>query len=98
MAAGGRKPERPVHVDADDMAARRQPHLSLAGDQHLPRLVLLQAHQGVLAVGAEPSAGAGFSSGTGQAIVTAGPAVFGHSTRLEMPAAEGPDNDMDASR
>jgi hypothetical protein len=54
--------------------------------------------QGVLAVGAELSVGSGFASGAGQVVVAAGPAVFGPSARLEVPAAEGPDNDMDASR
>ena len=60
--------------------------------------MLLPADQGVLAVGAEPPVGSGLASGAGQAVVAAGSAVFGPSARLEVPAAEGPDNDMDASR
>jgi hypothetical protein len=71
--------------------ARREAQLALAGKQHVPSLVLLLADQGVLAVGAEPPVGAGLPSGAGDAVVAAGPTVFGPSTRLEMPAAEGPD-------
>jgi HlyD family secretion protein len=37
-------------------------------------------------------------SGAVQTVVPAGPAVFGPSAGLELPAAEGPHNDMDASR
>ena len=80
------------------MAARREPQLALAGEQHVPGLVLLLADQGMLAVGAEPPVGSGLASGAGEAVVAAGSAVFGPSARLEVPAAEGPDNDMDASR
>ena len=60
--------------------------------------MFLAADQGVLAVGAEPSVGSRFASGAGQVVVAAGSAVLGPSARLEVPAAEGPDNDMDASR
>ena len=52
--------------------------------------VLLLADQGVLAVGAEPPVGSGLTAGAGQVVVGAGPAVFGPSARLEVPAAEGP--------
>jgi hypothetical protein len=52
--------------------------------------MLLAADQGVLAVRAERSVGSGLSAGAGQAVVAAGPAVFGPSARLEVPAAEGP--------
>jgi hypothetical protein len=52
----------------------------------------------VRAVGTAPPVGSGLASGAGQAVVPAGSAVFGPSARLEMPAAEGPNNDMDASR
>jgi hypothetical protein len=60
--------------------------------------MFLAADQGVLAVGAEPPVGSWLASGAGQVIVAAGPAVFGPSARLEVPVAEGRDNDMDASR
>jgi hypothetical protein len=80
------------------MPARREPKLALAGEQHVPGLVFLPADQGMLPIGTEPSVGSGLASGAGEAVVAAGPAVFGPSTRLEVPAAEGPDNDMDASR
>jgi hypothetical protein len=53
--------------------------------------MLLAADQGVLAVGAALSIGSGFAPGAGETFVSAGPAVFGLSARLEMPAAEGPD-------
>jgi hypothetical protein len=49
------------------LGARQQ--LSLAGKKHVPHLVLLLADQGVLAVGAEPSVGSRFTSGTGEAII-----------------------------
>ena len=39
---GGGQAERGAHVDADHMAARREPQLALAGEQHVPRLVLLR--------------------------------------------------------
>ena len=42
-----------------------EPQLALAGEQHVPRLVLLPADQGVLAVGAEPSVGSRLPSGAG---------------------------------
>jgi hypothetical protein len=83
--------ERCVHIDADHVAARRQPHLSLAGEQHFPGLMLLLADQSVLAVGAELPVCSGHASGAGQVVVAAGPAVFGPSAPLEMPAAESPD-------
>ena len=41
-----------MHINAD-VPARREPQLALAGEQHVPGLVLLLADQGVLAVGAE---------------------------------------------
>jgi hypothetical protein len=91
MAADGANPERSMQVDANHVTARRQAHLSLAVEQHVPRLVLLTADQGVLAVGTELSVGSGLASGTGQAVVSAGSAVFGPSARLEVPAAEDPD-------
>jgi hypothetical protein len=87
-----------MQVYADHMPARCEPQLTLAGEQHFPGLVLLPADQGVLAVGTELSVGSDTASGAGEVIVAAGSAVLGPSTRLEMPAAEGPDNDMDASR
>ena len=54
-----------VHVDADHVPARCEPHLALAGEQDVPGLVLLAADQGVLAVGAEPPVGSGLASGAG---------------------------------
>jgi hypothetical protein len=60
--------------------------------------MLLNADQGVLAVRAEPTVGSTPASGAGEAVVSAGSAVVGRSTRLEVPAAKDPDNDMDASR
>ena len=98
MAAGGADLESSVHVDAGDVPARREPQLSVAAEQHVPGLMLLLADQGVLAVGAEPPVGAALAPGAGQAALSAGPAVVGPSAWLEVPAAEGPDNDMDASR
>jgi hypothetical protein len=53
--------------------------------------VLLMDDQGVLAVGAEPPVSSKLTSGAGQAVVAAGPAVFGPSAGLEVPAAESPD-------
>jgi hypothetical protein len=91
IAADRAQPECSAHFNANDAPARREPQLALAGKEHIPGIVLLPADQGVLAVGAEPAVGSGLSSGTGQAVVAAGSAVFGPSTRLEMPAAEGPD-------
>ena len=89
-AAGGADFQHCVHVDADHVTARRQPHLALAGEQRVPGFMLLAADQGLLAVGAELSVSSGFASGTGQVVVSAGSAVFGPSARLEVPAAEGP--------
>jgi hypothetical protein len=97
-AAHGADPQHRVHIDTDYVAARRKPQLTLAGEQHLPGFMLLLADQGVLAVGAAPAVGPRFPSGAGQAVFAAGPAVLGPSARLEVPAAEGPNNDMDASR
>ena len=91
MAAGGAKRECGAHLDADHVPARRKAQLALTGEEHVPRLVLLPADQGVRAVGAEPSVGSRFTSGAGEVVVAAGSAVFGPSTRLEVPAAEGPD-------
>jgi hypothetical protein len=90
-SAGGADPQRCVHVDADDMAARRKPQLALAGEKHVPGLMLLSADQGVLVVGATVSVGSKVASGTGEAVVAAGLAVFGPSAGLKIPAAEGPD-------
>ena len=97
-ATGGADPQRCVHVDANHVPARREPQLALAGEQHVPGLVLLSADQGVLAVRAELPVSSEFASSAGQAVVAASPAVSGPSAGLEVPAAEGPDNDMDASR
>ena len=80
------------------MPAGGEPQLALAGEQHLPGLVLLSADQGVLAVGAELSVGTVPASGAREPFLLASPAVLGPSARLEVPAAEGPDSDMDASR
>jgi hypothetical protein len=91
IAAGGADLQRCVHLDADHVAARRRPQLALAGEQHVPGLMLLAADQGVLAVGTESSVGSGLASGAGQAVVPAGPAVLWPSARLEVPAAESPD-------
>jgi hypothetical protein len=77
IAAGGANLERCVHVDPDHVAPRRKPQLTLAGEQHLPGFMLLAADQGMLAVGAGPSVSSGLASGTGQAVVAAGAAVFG---------------------
>jgi hypothetical protein len=80
-----------MHVDADHVAARGKPQLALASEQHVPGLVLRMADQGMLSIGAEAAVGSGFASGAGQTVVATGPAVFGPSTRLEVPAAESPD-------
>jgi hypothetical protein len=53
--------------------------------------MLLMTYQGVLAVWAEPPVSSGLASGAGEVVRSAGLAVFGPSTRLEVPAAEGPD-------
>jgi hypothetical protein len=79
-----------MHIDPDHMTARRQPQLALAGEQHVPGLMLLLADQGVLAVRAKPPVGSWLASGAGQAVVSAGSAVLGPSAWLEVPAAEGP--------
>ena len=84
------QPERRTDIDPDHMPAWRQPQLALAGEQHVPRLVLLPADQGVLVVGAAVSVDPWLASGAGQVVVAAGSAVFGPSARLKMPAAEGP--------
>jgi hypothetical protein len=73
------------------MTARRQPQLALAGEQHLPGFMLMPADQGVLAVRAEAPVCSGLASGAGEAVITAGVAVFGPSALLEVPAAESPD-------
>jgi hypothetical protein len=80
-----------VHINADDVAARREPQLPLAGEEDVPGLMFLAADQGVLAVWAEPSVGSGLASGAGQAVGAAGSAVLGPSAGLEVPAAEGLD-------
>jgi hypothetical protein len=98
VAAGGADPQRRVPINAAHVAAWREPQLALAGEQHVPRLMFLAADQGVLAIGAEAPVSSGLASGTGQVVFSAGLAVFGPSTRPEVPAAESPDNDMDASR
>jgi hypothetical protein len=87
-----------MNVEPDHVSARREPQLALAGEQHVPGLVLLRADQGVLEVGAEAPVGSKLASGAGKTVVSAGSAIVGPSTRLEVPAAEGPHNDMDASR
>jgi hypothetical protein len=74
----------------DHVAARRELHLALAGEQHVPGFVLMAADQGVLAVEAERSVGSRLASGTRERVIAAGSAVFGPSGRLEVPAAEGP--------
>ena len=38
-------PERRVHINADDVPARREPQLALAGEKDIPGLVLLPAAQ-----------------------------------------------------
>ena len=90
-AASRRDLQRRGHLDPDHMSTRRKPQLSLAGEQHIPGFMLLAADQGMLAVGAEPSVGSGLAPGAGQAVIAAGPAIFGPSAWLEVPAAEGPD-------
>ena len=62
------------------------------------QLGLHVADQGVLAIGAALSVNSWFASGAGEVVVAAGSAIFGPSAGLEVPAAEGPHNDMDASR
>jgi hypothetical protein len=90
VAAGGANPQHCVHLDADHVAVRRKPQLTLAGKQHLPSFMLLPADQGVLAVGAGPPVGSRFASGAGQVVVAAGSAVLGPSAGLKVPEAEGP--------
>ena len=87
----GGEGHRRVHVDADRVPARREPQLALAREQHVPRLVLLQADQGMLAIGAALSVRSCRAVGAGQAVVAAGSAVFGPPASLEVPAAESPD-------
>ena len=89
-AAGGANLERCVHIEPGHMSARRQPQLTLGGEQDITGLVLLYGDQRVLAVRAEPSLGSGLATGAAQAVVVAGPAVVGPSAGLEVPAAEGP--------
>ena len=48
-----------MHVDADHLTAWREPHLALAGEQHVAGLMLLLADHGVLAIWAKPPAGSG---------------------------------------
>jgi len=90
-AASCSEPERGMHVDPNYVTARREPQLSLPRQQDVPDLMLLAADQGVLAIGAEPAVGSTPASGAAQAAVAAGPAVFGPSARLKVPAAESPD-------
>jgi hypothetical protein len=90
IAAGGADLERCVHVDPNHVTTRREPQLALAAKEHVPRLMLLPADQGVLGVGTEVPVGSGLASGAGEAVLAAGSAVFGPSARLEVPAAEGP--------
>ena len=90
VAASSAELERRVHVDANHLPARCKPQLALAGEQRVPGFMFLAAAQGVLAIGAELSVGSGLTSGAGQVVVATGPAVFGPSARLEVPAAEGP--------
>jgi hypothetical protein len=97
-AAGGADLQGCVHVDPDHVPSRRKPQLALAGEQNIPGLVLLLANQGVLAVGAALSIGSEFASRARQAVVAADSTVLRPSTGLEVPAAESPNNDMDASR
>jgi hypothetical protein len=92
VAAGGTDAQPCIHIDANHVATRREPQLTLAREQHVPRLVLLPVDQGMLAVGAEPPVGSGLASGAGQAVVAAGPAVLGPSARMKVPAAESPDS------
>jgi hypothetical protein len=58
-----------MHVDPDHITGRRESQLFLAGEQHVPCLVLLKADHDVLAIGAAPSVGSRFVSGAGQAVV-----------------------------
>ena len=71
-APSGSEAERRVNIDADDMPARREPQLPLAHHQHVPRLMLLLADQGVLAVGTQLPIRSAPASGAGQAVVAAG--------------------------
>jgi hypothetical protein len=50
----------------------------------------MPADQSVLAIGTEAPVCSTVASGTGEAVDSAGVAVFGPSARLEVPAAEGP--------
>jgi hypothetical protein len=96
--ASGADVQSCVHINADDVAARREPKLPLAGDQSVPGLMLLSADQGVIAVGAEAPVGSKLASRAGEIVLSASSTVLGPSAWLEVPAAESPNNDMDASR
>ena len=98
VASGSGELECSIHVNPYHVAARGEPQLALAGEQDVPGFVLLSTDEGVLAAGAALSIGSGVASRAGQGVVAAGPTVFGPSASLEVPAAESPDNDMDASR
>ena len=39
--------QRRIHVDADQVAARREPHLALASEQHVPGLAAIQRVTGL---------------------------------------------------
>jgi hypothetical protein len=80
-----------MHVDPNYVTARGEAQLPLACEQHVPGLMLLLADQSMVTVGAALSVGSGLASGAGQAAVATGPAVFGPSAGLEVPAAESPD-------
>jgi hypothetical protein len=43
MTAASGELEGSVHINPDHLPVGRQPHLSLAGEQHVPDLVLLAA-------------------------------------------------------
>jgi hypothetical protein len=43
-----------------------EPQLALAGEQHVPGLMLLPAYQGVLAIGAEPASAPGLLRAQGR--------------------------------
>jgi hypothetical protein len=83
IAAGGCELERGIHLDADHVPTRREAQLAPAGEQHVSGLVLLQAHQGVLAVSAELLVGSWLAAG-------AGPGLPGTAVAVAGPAAEVP--------